>query len=406
MAQVLLPSAPVHVEYLPSSKYETKQPPKEDPFRHCSLANSHNHHELHPWGSEIKARSKEFDALYAEANNRYMYHLWYTQALAPYMATKLVAISPLPKQLTDILAAVVRQTLALGVDAAIQSDNGQHLVQEIRNVLEGTSLTPKDRIFVRLGATSTKDSFAIDVPTTKPSPMAPEPEMILRRILTSGRCVGRLLALADGIWPTDPGEALIIQEWSPTVELQREFRVFCFEGRVTAVSQDIWWEKFGWRERYSAGFVDAIMNLWESVKIHLPFDTCTMDVLMSESQSASPGWKAELIEFNGFGAHLNTGSDLFHWVDDENILLGRAPGVTVRFVDDWEAGENKSIKEAVKGHALGPDNAIEQVLPDWLALEEKLRANFNTVKLNGDEEHLVPKEKYPLPLRGRWCSAY
>jgi len=55
---------------------------------------------------------------------------------------------------------------------------------------------------------------------------------------------------------------------------------------------------------------------------------------------------------------------------------------------------------------LGPDNAIEQVLPDWLALEEKLRANFNTVKLNGDEEHLVPKEKYPLPLRGRWCSAY
>lgn len=75
MAQVLLPSAPVLVKHLTSSNHETKQSPKEDPFRHRSLANSHIHHEWHLWGSEIKARYQEFDALYAEANNRYMYHL-------------------------------------------------------------------------------------------------------------------------------------------------------------------------------------------------------------------------------------------------------------------------------------------------------------------------------------------
>lgn len=121
---------------------------------------------------------------------------------------------------------------------------------------------------------------------------------------------------------------------------------------------------------------------------------------MSENQTASIGWKAELIDFNGFGAHLNTGSNLFRWVDDEHILLGRTPGVTVRFVDDWEDSENKSIKEVVKGYALGPDNAIEQVLPDWVGLVEKVWVNLDIVELNGEEELLVSKEECYLLLRG------
>ena len=111
-----------------------------------------------------------------------------------------------------------------------------------------------------------------------------------------------MLALSEHNWPADPGEALITQKWSPNIELRREFRVFCFDGRVTAISQHIWWEKMGWRENFSSGFVEAILLLWENVKGRVPFDNCTMDVLMTtkDINSVHP-WKAELIEFNGFG---------------------------------------------------------------------------------------------------------
>ena len=60
-----------------------------------------------------------------------------------------------------------------------------------------------------------------------------------------------------------------------------------------------------------------------------------MDVLVSpSSEDGTQPWSAKVIEFNGFGAHLNTGSDLFHWTNDADVLQGKNPGVTVRFVDD------------------------------------------------------------------------
>lgn len=98
----------------------------------------------------------------------------------------------------------------------------------VQTILDDATNGSTDPIFVRLGATSAKDSFAKG-------------------------------------------------------ELQREIRVFCHEGRATAASQDILWEKAGWRERYTDGFVKAITDVWANVKDHLLFDTCTMDVLVNPS---------------------------------------------------------------------------------------------------------------------------
>jgi hypothetical protein len=75
-------------------------------------------------------------------------------------------------------------------------------------------------------------------------------------------------------------------------------------------------------------------ELWKGVKGLVPFDTCTVDVLMMKDSQAKTGWTAALIEFIGFGAPLNTGSDLFHWVNDEDILYEKKLGVTLRFIDD------------------------------------------------------------------------
>lgn len=390
---------PVRLEYLPSSCYETKVPAQQDPFRHQSLANSHNHHSLHPWGANVFTGTKAFDALYAETNNRYMYQLWYTPKLAPFMATEVLAVFPVLGPMLSLFDNVLHSVLETGIDTALKTANGEKLISELQELVDGLGLKVTDRIFVRIGTTSAKDSFAVDVPTTKPTPLEPSGEVLLRRLLTSGRVVGRILALTEEIWPADPGEALIIQRWAPEIELKREIRTFVYEGRVTAISQDIWWEKLGWRERYSDGFVQSIRALWDSVKDLVPFNTCTMDVLVSPPEGASTSWDAKIIEFNSFGAHLNTGSDLFHWINDADILYGRTPGITVRFVDDWEDDKPGQAEEEEKP----VETKQEDAEPDWLTLENKLRDLYGK---RADEQEKLPTEKAKLPLRGRWCSAY
>jgi hypothetical protein len=383
------------VQFMPSAVYGSPQPNADDPFRHLAGANSHNHHDLHPWGKDVKYGTEEFDALYSKENNQYMYHLWYSDKLAPHMATELLTIQPLSADVIGHVKVVLDVLRGAGLDAALRSDSGKHLIATFQAILDDATKGSKDPIFFRLGATSAKDSFAKGAPTTKPGPMAPDADLVLRRILTSGRAVSRLRALTDGLWDEDPGEALIVQRWSPAIELQREIRVFCHDGRVTAASQDIWWEKAGWRERYTDGFVDAITNLWDQVKDHLPFDTCTMDVLMTPPANGQP-WTAKLIEFNGFGAHLNTGSDLFHWVKDADYLQGKTPGVTVRFVDDWE--DAPSLQEEAVAATPSESVSLDEDEPDWLVLEKQLHAKFADKVEDGER----PK----LPLRGRWCSAY
>jgi hypothetical protein len=397
MAEVL---RPMDVQFLSSSTYSSSQPIEDDPFRHLAAVNSHNHHSLHPWGEGVVPGSKDFDTLYAKANNKYMYHIWYRNELAPLMATEIIDIQQLAKDKVTAFATVAKSVIESSLDNAMQTPEGKNLVDWLQCIFDRV-VEPGQSVFVRLGATSAKDSFAKGAPTAKPDPLPADADLVVRRFLTSGRVVGRLLALADGIWPEDPGEALIVQKWSPEVELSREVRVFCHAGRVTAISQDVWWEKTGWRKRYSEGFVQSITDLWNEARKYLPFDTCTMDVLMSPPHDTKT-WKARIIEFNGFGAHLNTGSDLFHWVNDAEILEGKVEGITVRFVDDWE---DNTVK-IDGGHDPQPSDTVslDEEVPDWLLLEEQLKAKY--ADKGKTQDSLQVEKKIKLPMRGRWCSAY
>ncbi|AEO54518.1 hypothetical protein MYCTH_2297169 [Thermothelomyces thermophilus ATCC 42464] len=387
------------VEFMPRAAYEPAKPGEEDPFRHRSASNSHNHHDLHPWGPDVVAGSREFDALYAEANNQYMYHLWYSDALTPFMATRVLSIAPIKDDLLNTLQEVLRIVLESGVAAALSSAPGQLLVDSMQRILDSaTAGGESGPIFVRLGATSFKDSFDVHEPSTKPAPLQPrDADMVVRRMLTSGRVVGRLLALSERVWQADPGEAFVIQQWSQEIDMRREVRVFCYRGRVTAVSQDAFWKKLGWREQYSHGFAQAILDLWDRVRGFLPFDTCTMDLLMTPPGNTT-GWKARIIEFNGFGTHLNTGSSLFHWVNDADILLGERAGLTIRFVDDWEE-DGPTAQDEVVAVAELADEA-----PDWLELERQLQGKYSDA--HKSEQRKEMENAARLPLRGRWCSAF
>ena len=122
---------PIVVEFKSSHVCTTTLPAAKDLFRDSALVNSHNHHGLHPWGEAVSAGTKEFDALYAEANNRYMSHLWYSPKLAPYMATEVLSITLTSHELLDLLYVVLDTLLHLGLDAALQSPDGKAVLEAI-----------------------------------------------------------------------------------------------------------------------------------------------------------------------------------------------------------------------------------------------------------------------------------
>ena len=79
---------------------------------------------MHPWGNKVVAGTDEFDALYAKANNQYMYHLWYSDKLAPCMATELLKIQPLSLDHVGRLQAILQIVLEDGIDTAMAMQSG------------------------------------------------------------------------------------------------------------------------------------------------------------------------------------------------------------------------------------------------------------------------------------------
>lgn len=118
---------PISLEYVPSSQYKARLSMALDLFRHKLSSNSYNHHELHPWGPDVSVNSEEFDFLYAEANNQFMYHVWYNSKLVSYMATDLIAIEPLSKDVIKNLELVLSCTLQAGLDVALRTDHREKL---------------------------------------------------------------------------------------------------------------------------------------------------------------------------------------------------------------------------------------------------------------------------------------
>jgi hypothetical protein len=114
----------------------------------------------------------------------------------------------------------------------------------------------------------------------------------------------------------------------PWVEIDLEFRVFVYNGKITGISQQHWYEvKYfegndqsdPYKNKYEK-FVDRVSELIEfcnkTIKLLEKWGkTFTMDIALLKSG------KFYFIEVNGFGAEYSAGSSLFHWKRDnlENI---------------------------------------------------------------------------------------
>jgi hypothetical protein len=96
------------------------------------------------------------------------------------MATEVLVVSKLSSHPMTKPVAAVHETLKSSADAVIHSAVGRDLQAQIAEIRKQISLPRDELILVRLGASSVKDTYAMDLPSTKPLPM-------LRLWLSCGR---------------------------------------------------------------------------------------------------------------------------------------------------------------------------------------------------------------------------
>jgi hypothetical protein len=120
---------------------------------------------------------------------------------------------------------------------------------------------------------------------------------------------------------------LVVQPWQENISKCNEFRVVITNKEVTAVSQQTWACSVGHTIETATACIPPILRLWYSDLLPLcPYADCVLDVYVADSS-------AHLIEINPCGFWGSSGSALFHWVYDRDVLLDPRT-ITVRFVTE------------------------------------------------------------------------
>jgi hypothetical protein len=120
---------------------------------------------------------------------------------------------------------------------------------------------------------------------------------------------------------------LVVQPWRESIRKCNEFRVVIINSQVAAVSQQTWACFVGHTIETAAACVTPIVDLWSKELLPLcPYADCILDVYVANSS-------AHLIEINPCGFWGSSGSALFHWVYDRDVLLDPQT-ITVRFVTE------------------------------------------------------------------------
>lgn len=98
----------------------------------------------------------------------------------------------------------------------------------------------------------------------------------------------------------------------------KEFRVFVNNKKITCISQQYWYNKnmIGESEliNYVEIIIDYLNNFISNTEYFNKNSSVVIDIILLENL------KPYIIEFNPFGKEYSSGSSLFHWLLDEELL--------------------------------------------------------------------------------------
>ncbi|KAG4417495.1 hypothetical protein IFR04_009378 [Cadophora malorum] len=135
-------------------------------------------------------------------------------------------------------------------------------------------------------------------------------------------------------------------------------------GEISAISQTRFYQNHhaGVSDGALRELVGQARRLWEEIGKEFEFESTILDLYADVREE---GLEVRLIEMNPWGAHLGTGSLLFHWIDDRDILEPDVPtGRTVLRLVQARSASSGPVKYLPKAQVneIGHGKIIEDEL--------------------------------------------
>ncbi|KAF2769143.1 hypothetical protein EJ03DRAFT_327733 [Teratosphaeria nubilosa] len=190
-------------------------------------------------------------------------------------------------------------------------------------------------------------------------------EEALIKLICSKRTVHALLDVYDaGEYEID--NKVYFFPYHTELDRLSEWRCYIHKGQVAAVSQSRFYahNHVGITDEALQDMVCGIRTVWKTVQKDLAFDSCVLDIYAEVSRPSFTPADVRLIEINPWGPYLGSGSLLFHWLDDSQILLSSQSTVktVVRLVEPFLGAGSPPTLSRRQAYEIGRANVVKDEL--------------------------------------------
>jgi hypothetical protein len=138
------------------------------------------------------------------------------------------------------------------------------------------------------------------------------------------------------------GISLFLREWVE-MDHSREFRLFIYKNRLTAISQYSDYPMKGVMLRGNREEAKSVLvDFWEEIRHDIPYEDCLLDVYVGEGDEDGEFGEVRIIEFGSFYGSVNS-AGLYCWKEDRGVLMGDEGGVDMRLIGDEILTDNDDL---------------------------------------------------------------
>jgi len=212
-----------------------------------------------------------------------------------------VVLVPLNCRDRRSLAAIALRRVSLG-GGAFQPDDIEQVSAGLLEKLSSAIRSVGGRAFAKTADKSAKNDVKLQAHT--------RPESILDELTSSKDVLVQSLASKEA-----PATYLVLKPWKDEVDAASEFRAIIIDRQLAGISQQFWYKSVGHTCDSVVSLVQPVIDLWYDKLLPLcPYADCVLDVYVTKGE-------AHLIEVNPCGCWASSGSSLFHWISDRDLLL-------------------------------------------------------------------------------------
>lgn len=234
------------------------------------------------------------DSLYRFWFNNFSYEKWYTDTILNGPKATIITLDNKQK---DLLKTITHNRI-LRTDPDLRDDELDDLMKHIPLEIDN-----KSSYFVRLSSCSAKHDF----------PLYPiEGKIAIFDYLTKSLTFYRTEYNREKI------TSIIILPWN-NFSKRYEFRVFINRKKITGVSQQYFWKDYN----YTDSELEKLISIFTSVDTKqtlindIRYNSYVADVYIDMDNLS-----LHLIECNPYGSFSSSGSSLFEWIEDSEVLEG------------------------------------------------------------------------------------